>query len=163
MNKESKKINNNIVYRRNERLKQFFESKGINVSIIGSVDAPAVIINNEFCLSCYVSNFYLHFQNKPYEGQTIFSIKLTKEIDNSKDADLNYWLENAEHRKIYKVQAQIHNEDTTLYLSGFSKDENTGSLKPVFSEINPRIYFNYEKALDIITQYSNEDILLKII
>lgn len=153
---------NETIDKRNYRLQKFFLSKGIDVKIVGDKNSPAIIINDEYCLSCYVKNFNLFFQDKPFKGQKLFQVKLTEDIDCTKDSKIRDWLENSEHRKIFKIRADVHNEPTTLYLSGFNKDEFF-ELKPVFCEVNPRIYFTYEKALSIVNKYSTENVPLIII
>lgn len=150
------------IEKRNRRLKKFFESKNIDVKIIGDINKPAVIANNETCLSCYVHNFTLIFTDKPFKGEKLFSVKLTDKISTDLDNYFYEWYENAEHRKMYKIIARLNTDGLgNLYLTGFNKIE--GRLVPVFCEHNPRLYFTEEKAEEISERYSTENIKLLVI
>ena len=151
------------IEKRNRRLKAFFEAKGISVKIIGDIHKPAVIANDDTCLSCYVANFNLILTDMPFQGKLLFDIKLTDVISTDRDEAFFEWYSNAVHRKVYKVIARINTDSLgNLYLTGFNSDESN-NLVPVFSEANPKIYFTEEKAQDIADRYSTENITLIVI
>ena len=65
-----------MVTRRNKRLKSLFSRNGINIRLVGDENKPAVIRDEAEVLSCYVKNFNLHFTKEPFSDEIIKTIKL---------------------------------------------------------------------------------------
>lgn len=151
------------IEKRNRRLKSFFYAKKINAKIIGDIHKPAVIANDDTCLSCFCQNFDLIFTDKPFGGKQLFVIKLTDRIIDDYNYQFNDWYEHAQHRKVYRIIARVNTDGLgNLYLSGFQKNEDA-KLSPVFCEHNPKIYFTEQKALDIAHRFSTENITLMVV
>lgn len=145
-----------IISRRNERLERFFalfyENTDTNFRIIGDKNCPAVIVDETWCISCFVKNFELNFTDKPSQGQIIATVKLQKD----QTVDLEYIasvIASSEHRPVFKLR--YANSD--LYLAGYNfinKNDLTGKY-PVFAREHPKIYFNREYAQQIADSLSS--------
>ena len=73
-----------MVTRRNKRLKGLFSRFGINVRLVGDDNKPAVIKDEQIVLSCYVKNFDLHFTKEPFSDEIIKTVKLKQEPEITK-------------------------------------------------------------------------------
>lgn len=137
-----------VVAKRNRRLKEFFAAFSIKVRIIGDKNAPSVIWNDECALSCYVHNFNLHFTDEPFNGKIIKTFKLTEEVKAEME-DIKYAIGNANHRPVYKIY--LKGSTPNLYLCGYNYEDKQNSIGryPVFSAVEPKIYFSKEKSTDI--------------
>ncbi len=140
-----------IISRRNERLERYFsllyDGSDTRFRIIGDKNCPAVIINESWCMSCFVKNFELNFTNKPNHGEIIATIKLQKDQIIDRKQILGYIVA-SEHRTVYKLRYA----DTELYLAGYNftnKTEMTGKY-PVFAKEHPKIYFSHDYAQQIV-------------
>jgi len=148
-----------VIARRNERLERFFEllyeGTEVHFRLIGDKNCPAIIIDESFCLSCFVKNFDLHFTDKPNQGEILESVKLQKDQQIDRDKIVGI-LEKVEHRKIFKVR----HKGTLLYLAGynFTDKKKLDGKYPVFAKYNPKIYFSKEYAVDIIESYKDYDL-----
>ncbi len=60
-----------MVVRRNKRLKSLFSRNNVNVRLVGDDQKPAVIMDESVVLSCYVKNFDLHFTKEPFSDDII--------------------------------------------------------------------------------------------
>lgn len=145
-----------IISRRNERLERFFallyENTGTRVRIIGDKNCPAVIIDETWCVSCFVKNFELNFTDKPNQGQIIDTVKLQKDqiVDCGHIASV---IARSEHRPVYKLRYG----DSDLFLAGYNfinKTDLTGKY-PVFAREHPKIYFNQGYAQQIADSHSS--------
>lgn len=149
------------IEKRNSRLADFFEDKGIEVKIIGDFNKPAVVYEpNNICLCCYVHNFELIFTDKPTGGNELFRIKLTEKVDQNHNEEIENWFYNTKHRDLYRIAIDI--DMFSLFLTGFHKTINDEHI-PVFCEVNPKYYFTKEKAEEVVKQYSGEEIKLIVI
>jgi hypothetical protein len=154
-----------VIARRNKRLEVFFKI-AVNeeigeIKIISNENTPAVIINDEFKLSCYVHNFDLHFLNSP-EGEIIYSIKLHKETEYDVDK-FRDWLINSIHNKVHKIKlSQTPNE---LYLCGWNylDKENGIGRYPVFAKFNPKTYFEEKKAQEFADELTEDGYLVEVV
>lgn len=152
-----------VIAKRNKRLERFFnllfEGTDIEFRIIGDKNCPAVIVNEEYCLSCYVHNFDLHFTNMPQNGEIVYSVKLqhNQQMDKEK---LYQILEETEHRKVYKIEYG----ESGLFLAGYNflDKENCEGRYPVFSRNHPKIYFDKTYAESIVADYEQQDYNLRV-
>lgn len=144
-----------IITRRNERLERFFallyENTDTRFRIIGDKNCPAVIIDETWCVSCFVKNFELNFTDKPNQGQIVATVKLQKDqiVDNE---HITAVIAQSEHRPVFKLRYA----DTELFLAGYNfinKNDLTGKY-PVFAREHPKIYFNREYAQQIADSHS---------
>jgi len=132
------------IEKRNGRLENFFEDKGIKVKIIGDINKPAVVYEqNNICLCCYVHNFELIFTDKPVSGNELFRVKLTEKVDQTYNEEIENWFCNIKHRDLYRVA--IDTDMFSLFLTGFHRT------------------LNDEKAEEIAKRYSVEEIKLIVI
>jgi hypothetical protein len=137
------------IEKRNKRLEAFFELLGLDTDIVGDMETPAVILNNE-CLSCYVHNFSLVFTDHYQQGKELYRIKLQKDQVYDPQIITN-WLKTATHRIIYRVKMASYD----LYVVGYnqkSEDETKGKF-PVFGKYGSKIFFTQEYAQNIIDLY----------
>lgn len=140
-----------IISRRNERLDRFFllffEGTDTQYRIIGDKNSPAVIVDESWCMSCFVKNFDLNFTDKPNHGQIVATVKLQKDqiVEHGLISDI---IANAEHRPVFRIKYS----GTDLYLAGYNfinKVDKEGKY-PVFSKKHAKIYFNKEYAQQIV-------------
>jgi hypothetical protein len=137
-----------VIVRRNKRLSDFFKLLGLNVKVIGNVNNPPMIINDEFILNAYVHNFELRFTDSPNQGNVLYIVKLTEKPLFDKNKILSA-INDYEKRPVFKVY--LKDCSPTIYLSGYNflnKEEKLGRY-PVFSSYSPKVYFNKEKADEI--------------
>lgn len=152
------------IIERNNRVKNFF-NQFIDVEIYGDINNPAVIFDNKKILNCYVHNFKLNFTDKPKDGETLFSIRLSdnKFTMTEQQKELFFtWLKQTNQRNCYRINVV----GTNLFLSGYTfKDKNpeTEIKFPVFSEINYKYYFCKEFPLKIIEQYKSKKLNLQLL
>lgn len=135
-----------LVKRRNKRLLTMFKHNGFNVRLIGDPQKPAVIWDEEYCISGFAKNFDFHFTSQPFDGEVIKTIKLTENVSSNR-AEIEEALEGAEHRKVFKIIM----EHSNLYLVGYNyiDPDNSVGRYPVFAKHKPKIYFTEDKAIEI--------------
>lgn len=138
------------IIRRNQRVEQLFAHFDMPVRLIGDINTPAIIYKDLYCLCCYVKNFYLIFTDKPFNGNTLGEIKLTREITCTKEEILAL-LDQGEHRLIHKIKVK----DSELFLSGYNflDKKNLEGRYPVFARFGYKIYFDKEYAQTIVDSY----------
>ena len=153
MEQQNNALSQDEVKKRNKRLEEFFKNAMPNrvIRIIGDENSPAVVIDFEYILSCYVNGFKLHFQ-KENKGEDVFTISLAKEVLEYNESQFFSWYEDSTHRKIYRIRLRCpHVSQPDLFLSGWNfrnKIDKEGKY-PVFSEYEPKVYFKLETAEDI--------------
>ncbi len=54
------------IIERNELLLSMFTSNGYNAKLIGDINQPAIVIDEDWAVPGYVHNKTYHFCNKPY-------------------------------------------------------------------------------------------------
>ena len=144
-----------VINRRNQRIKDFFNLCGISIRLLGNKNAPAMVIDDKFVLNCYVHNFELRFTDNPMQGNLIYTVKLTEKPNFDKNKVLSC-INDYEKRVLTKIQ--LKNTNPILYLSGYNflnKESKEGKY-PVFSSYVPKIYFLEEKAKEIIDELSKD-------
>lgn len=162
-------ITEKAIQRRNSKLQHFFETYfpesidcEVNIKIIGNKHAPAVIMDDRILLSCYAHNFDLFFTDVPKNGSTMHQEKLTWEMEPNQEAIKN-WFHTAQHRPIYKIKVS----GVSLYLAGYNfrhkSKENPEGKYPVFAPAGYKYYFTKEKAEEIVTTYSTEQMPLEVV
>lgn len=132
-----------MVARRNKRLKTLFSVNGVNVRLVGDEQKPAVIRDEAMVLSCYVKNFNLHFTKEPFSDEIVKTVKLKHEPEIDRH-ELLQVLDLCKHRPVYKVRLN----DTELYLVGYNylNSEDSVGRYPVFAKHKPKVYFDLEYA-----------------
>jgi hypothetical protein len=133
--------------RRNTRLARFFDSLGLPARLIGDANSPAIIIDDAVVLSGYVKNFELRFTDIPSHGQVIYTVKLLHQQIIDRDEIFRVIL-SCEHRSVYRINL----EGTKLFLAGYNfvDKQNSKGRYPVFSTINPKIYFSEQSAQESV-------------
>jgi hypothetical protein len=132
-----------MVMRRNKRLKALFSRNGVNVRLVGDEQKPAVIRDEAVVLSCYVKNFNLHFTKEPFSDEIVKTVKLKHEPEINR-YELEEVLEMCTHRPVYKLLL----ENSELYLVGYNylNSEDAIGRYPVFALHKPKIYFDRSYA-----------------
>jgi hypothetical protein len=144
-----------IINRRNQRIKDFFNLCGISIRLLGNKNAPAMVVEDKYVLNCYVHNFELRFTDNPMQGNLIYTVKLTEKPNFDKNKVLSC-ISDYEKRVLTKIQ--LKNTKPILYLSGYNflDKENKEGKYPVFSSYVPKIYFSEEKAKGVIEELSKD-------
>ena len=135
-----------MVTRRNKRLKSLFQKCGVNVRLVGDENKPAVIQDESTVLSCYVKNFNLHFTKEPFSDEIVKTVKLKQEPDITR-FELLEVLEICKHRPVYKLKLM----NTDLFLVGYNylNSEDAVGRYPVFAKHKPKVYFDFEYAQSV--------------
>jgi DNA gyrase/topoisomerase IV subunit A len=145
------------IARRNFLIKQFFNANEIQINLLGDINNPLVVTEDNIVLSCYVSNFNLIFKDDSFEGKEVFTIKLKNDPMLCREKLLD-WIKNANHRKIY-----IFTSEEGLYYSKFIRIYN-GKL-PLFSPAKELAYyvFQRQKAIEVVQKLKKDKIKLSIV
>jgi hypothetical protein len=135
-----------MVARRNKRLKSLFSRNGINIRLVGDEQKPAVIRDEAVVLSCYVKNFDLHFTKEPFSDEIVKTVKLKHDPDITK-FELEEVLEICKHRPVFKLRMT----GSDLYLVGYNylNSEDAVGRYPVFARHKPKVYFDFEYAQSV--------------
>ena len=144
-----------IIKRRNFRIKNFFEICQLPIRLIGDKNSPAMVLNDKYVLNCYIHNFELRFTDNPIQGNTIYTVKLTEKPNFDKNKVMSC-INDYEKRQLYKIR--LNNSKPILYLSGYNflnKEEKEGRY-PVFSSYIPKVYFSEEKANEVLNELSKD-------
>jgi hypothetical protein len=139
--------------RRNTRLARFFDNLGLPARLIGDANSPAIIIDDAIVLSGYVKNFELRFTDIPSHGQVIYTVKLLHQQIIDRDEVYRVIL-SSEHRSVYRISL----ESTKLFLAGYNFVDkiNSKGRYPVFSTVNPKIYFSEQSAKESVEAINND-------
>ena len=142
-----------MVARRNKRLKSLFSRNGINVRLVGDEQKPAVIRDEAFVLSCYVKNFDLHFTKEPFSDEIVKTVKLKHDPDITL-YELEEVLEMCIHRPVYKILLR----GTELFLVGYNylNSEDAVGRYPVFAKHKPKVYFDRAYAEKVATNLTED-------
>lgn len=150
--------------RRNFYLYKFFDKIfPTKITLLDSnPNAPAVIYNEDKCLSCYVHNFELRFTDSPDKGNILYTINL----DTPENYDVEkilVWFKDSRHRKMSKIKLTSV-PAPVLYLSGYNfKDRaNKQGRYPVFSTFHPKLYFSETKANEVASELRQEGYTISI-
>lgn len=136
-----------MIKRRNKALEEFWISRNINIRLIGNEHNPAMILDDEVCLSAYVHNFELILTSKNKDGNEIARFRLNNSDPVTRD-QLTGYLTKAEHRKVYKIR----HYDLFLVGYNFLDLETKQNKYPVFALYRPKIYFSKEKVELIVDE-----------
>lgn len=111
---------NNFFQRRSDLLKSFFNQLGFKITLLGDINAPLLVTDNNIVLSCYVHNFDLVFTNRPHDAVEVFRIKLKKSNTVESYSELFFdWLITSEHRTIYFIKSKDY-----YFYKHINKNEN---------------------------------------
>lgn len=141
-----------VCARRNRYLQSFFDKVKLNIKLFGDPQRPAIIVNNTYVLSAYVQNFNLHFADKPSNGKVLKTFKLTAN-ENITHQEFMQLFKQADHRQVYRIKYI----NTSLYLAGYNfedRDNQAGKF-PVFAESKFKIYFNKNRAEQIVQEFDS--------
>ncbi len=167
-----KELLETVVERRNAYLLSFFKKMLPHriVRIMGDKNKPAVVIDDEFIAACYASNFQLRLLDDNEHGAVVMCVKLKEDtvLEVGDDDMFHSWLNNAKHKKAYRVVLDVTMGSITevryLFLSGWNvhKDDK-GVRYPVFASYDPKIYFSEEKAKEVSEALQSQHYDSKII
>ncbi|HAP94866.1 hypothetical protein [Epilithonimonas hominis] len=145
------------IARRNFYIKQFFKMNEISVHLLGDMNNPLIVNDENIVLSCFANNFNLIFKDNSFEGNEVFSVKLKNEADLCKDR-LEYWIKTANHRKIY-----LFKSEEGMYYNRYVKEYN-GKLA-LFSPSKELAYyvFQRQKAVEMVQNLKKDKIHLSIV
>ncbi|NJK86270.1 MAG: hypothetical protein HC906_10160 [Bacteroidales bacterium] len=148
-----------MVTRRNKRLKSLFQKCGINVRLVGDDNKPAVIQDESVVLSCYVKNFNLHFTKEPFSDEIVRTVKLKQDPDITQ-MELIEVIQICKHRPVYKLK--LSNCD--LYLVGYNylNSEDAVGRYPVFARHKPKVYFDFEYAQSVAENLRTDGYIIAI-
>lgn len=135
--KESNYADNEI---RNIKLDNFFTKIGMEVTLVGSADNPAIIFKNKY-LACYVKNFRIIFLDKCDQGLQMYTCRVDDKPDPERLAE---WYKTAKHNKAWRINVV----GTPLFICGYSQDY------PVFGKDKIHYYKNEEFAKELIEKYN---------
>ncbi len=143
-----------MVARRNKRLKYLFAKNGVNVRLVGDDQKPAIIRDESTVLSCYVKNFDLHFTKEPFSDEIVKTVKLKHEPDITR-FELEEVLSICKHRPVFKLKLR----GTDLYLVGYNylNSEDAVGRYPVFACHKPKVYFDFEYAQQVAENIRTDD------
>ena len=148
-----------MVVRRNKRLKSLFSRNGISIRLVGDENKPAVIQDEAVVLSCYVKNFDLHFTKEPFSDEIVKTIKLKQEPDITK-YELFEVMQLCKHRPVFKLKLT----GTDLFLVGYNylNSEDAVGRYPVFAKHKPKVYFDFEYAQSVADNLRSDNYSINI-
>jgi hypothetical protein len=156
-----------MVDRRNRRLVSLISKLKLGIHILNFPEKPMFYSPDyRYEYSGYIKNFNLVLLTQPYEGEITFQLKLEEEIINDEAIIeqtrfiFSDWINNCEHKRCYTVKVK----NTNLYVSGFNHHDRLNHKRPypVFSEFNPHIYYEKERAFEIVHKFSTPNTELYI-
>lgn len=113
----------------------------MNVSLLGDLRRPNMVVDNSYQLPMYVKNFDLHIKKTVYAEDFFHTFSLDDVDVITKDEFFDV-LDKAQTERVYKVKCH------DLYYVGMKKENSTGDYFPVFSKQFPKIYYTSSKALE---------------
>jgi hypothetical protein len=149
-----------MVARRNKRLKSLFSRNGVNVRLVGDDQKPAVIMDESVVLSCYVKNFDLHFTKEPFSDEIVKTVKLKHDPEITR-YEIQEVIELCKHRPVFRIL--LTNSD--LYLVGYNylNSEDSVGRYPVFAKHKPKVYFDRSYAEKVAESLNEEGYHIEII
>lgn len=149
-----------MVARRNKRLKSLFSRNGVNVRLVGDEQKPAVIMDESVVLSCYVKNFDLHFTQEPFSDEIVKTVKLKHEPEITR-YELQETIELCKHRPVYRILLS----GTELYLVGYNylNSEDSVGRYPVYAKHKPKVYFDRSYAEKVAENLDEEGYEIEIV
>lgn len=149
-----------MVARRNKRLKNLFSRNDVNVRLVGDDQKPAVIMDESVVLSCYVKNFDLHFTLEPFSDEIVKTVKLKHDPEITR-LELQEVIESCKHRPVFRVLLQ----GTDLFLVGYNylNSEDSVGRYPVFAKHKPKVYFDKSYAEKVAVNLADEGYTIDII
>ena len=149
-----------MVARRNKRLKGLFSRNGVNVRLVGDDQKPAVIMDESVVLSCYVKNFDLHFTKEPFSDEIVTTVKLKHEPEITR-VELQETIEQCKHRPVFRVLLK----ETNLYLVGYNylNSEDSVGRYPVFAKHKPKVYFDRTYAEKVAANLVEEGYEIEVV
>lgn len=149
-----------MVTRRNKRLKSLFSRNGVNVRLVGDEQKPAVIMDESVVLSCYVKNFDLHFTKEPFSDEIVKTVKLKHEPEITR-YEIQEVIELCKHRPVFRIL--LSNSD--LYLVGYNylNSEDSVGRYPVFAKHKPKVYFDRMYAEKVAESLQEEGYQIEIV
>lgn len=149
-----------MVSRRNKRLKNLFVVNGIDVRLVGDEQKPAVIMDEHVVISCYVKNFDLHFTREPFSDEIVKTVKLKHEPEITR-LELQEVIETCKHRPVYRVK----HTGTDLFLVGYNylNSEDAVGRYPVFARNKPKVYFDLSYAEKVLENLTEEGYPIEIV
>jgi len=149
-----------MVARRNKRLKNLFSRNDVNVRLVGDEQKPAVIMDESVVLSCYVKNFDLHFTQEPFSDEIVKTVKLKHDPEITRQ-ELQEVIESCKHRPVFRIVLT----DTELYLVGYNylNSEDSVGRYPVFAKHKPKVYFDKTYAEKVASSLTDEGYSIDIV
>jgi hypothetical protein len=149
-----------MVARRNKRLKSLFSRNDVNVRLVGDDQKPAVIMDESVVLSCYVKNFDLHFTQEPFSDEIVKTVKLKHDPEITR-LELQEVIELCKHRPVYRIVLK----GTELYLVGYNylNSEDSVGRYPVFAKHKPKVYFDKSYAEKVAVNLGDEGYSVDIV
>ncbi|HEX5112854.1 MAG TPA: hypothetical protein VFV79_08410 [Saprospiraceae bacterium] len=132
-----------IVEKRNNRLREFFSSKNLDVELTGDAENPMIVIGQAISVAAYVKNFDLIFLDKSHQGTPKKIFKLTHEVSGTREEVLDVM-----HESVHVGLFRIQEKRSKLFLAGYNfKDpENRKGRFPVFAREMSIVYKTSERA-----------------
>ncbi|NJM24773.1 MAG: hypothetical protein HC859_03885 [Bacteroidia bacterium] len=90
-----------IVQKRNRRLQNFFSSKNLDVRLHGDAQNPLMVLCGCVGLSAYVHNFDLILLDKPNQGATMKTFKLTEIVQGTREEVIE-WIQEFPQMPLYR-------------------------------------------------------------
>ncbi|MBN2485656.1 MAG: hypothetical protein JXB34_06755 [Bacteroidales bacterium] len=149
-----------MVARRNKRLKSLFSRNGVNVRLVGDEQKPAVIMDESVVLSCYVKNFDLHFTKEPFSDEIVKTVKLKHDPEITR-YEIQEVIESCKHRPVYRILLQ--NSDLFLVGYNYLNSEDSVGRYPVFAKHKPKVYFDKAYAEKVAESLVEEGYQIEII
>jgi len=149
-----------MVARRNKRLKNLFSRNDVNVRLVGDDQKPAVIMDESVVLSCYVKNFDLHFTQEPFSDEIVKTVKLKHDPEITR-LELQEVIESCKHRPVFRIVLQ----GTDLFLVGYNylNSEDSVGRYPVFAKHKPKVYFDKSYAEKVAVNLNDEGYTIEIV
>lgn len=153
---------------RDHKIRYIFHQCNINIRLIGQGNKPLIIYKNRYVLSCSINQTTLYFTTSFEKGRVLFKVELMelKTADDKLIQKIQQWFSESVHKECFNIRIK----ESTLYLSGYNKqeliidlNETVKKLYPVFSQHNYKLYFSKQYAQNILDAHSTKEIELEII
>jgi hypothetical protein len=146
--------------------KRVFPNNDIEVIVSKEKDRTYIISEHEKMLACYCKGSELIFLDDNSNGNILFTVMLNSETEYDKDKMEN-WFKTAKHKKVYRIflDTEAMTKQPPLMLTGWNyrKKETREGKYPVFSEYEPKVYFNKGIAIEIADELKKQNYSVIII